>query len=142
MRPTQTARSPEDSTFRVSQQLAIHRGSSRLARRVSWTAASVLAPGFSAPELVGLNQPLLWVRLEKAGPVPMDFLKSISSSVYELRIAVAKHGSVEDWDYLEAKSPVDRSAAAERLQLIRKYMVAFLGAYLKNEKSGLLDHDS
>jgi len=60
---------------------------------------NVDAPKLSAAQLVGLYQPLLWIRLERAGPPPAEFLKTASSSVYELRIAGAKHSSVEDWDY-------------------------------------------
>jgi pimeloyl-ACP methyl ester carboxylesterase len=113
----------------------------KLDLRIS-ACVNVDAPGFSASELIGLNQPLLWIRLEKAGPVPTDFLKSTSSPVYELRIVGANHGSVEDWDYLEAKSSLTRSTAAMRLQLIRRYLAGFLGAYLKDQNSDLLKHNS
>jgi len=113
----------------------------KLDRRIT-ACANVDAPGFSVTELAGLNQPLLWIRLERAGPVPPDFLRSRSSPAYELHLTAANHGSVEEWDYLEAKSPLDRRAAAERLQLIRKYLAAFLGTYLKKENSNLMEQDS
>jgi pimeloyl-ACP methyl ester carboxylesterase len=100
---------------------------------------NVDAPGFSANDLRGLSQPLLWVRLEKAGPVPAQFLTGRRAPVYELHLMGAKHGSVEDWDYLEAETFLKREAAADRLQELRKYIGAFLGKYLKDEKSGLLE---
>lgn len=114
---------------------------SRLDRRIS-ACVNLDAPGFSAAELVGLHQPLLWVHLEKAGPVPTDFLKSASSPVYELRIVSANHGSVEDWDYLEAKSSPLRATAAHQLQLIRRYLSLFLGEYLKDQTSALQKQNS
>jgi pimeloyl-ACP methyl ester carboxylesterase len=113
----------------------------RFDRRIS-ACVNLDAPGFSAADLDGLTQPLLWVRLERAGPVPPDFLKSAPSPVYELRTVGTKHGSVEDWDYLEAKTPVLRDKAAGSLQLIRKYLIVFLDAYLKDQNSELLKQDS
>jgi pimeloyl-ACP methyl ester carboxylesterase len=113
----------------------------KLDERIS-ACVNVDAPGFSAAQLGGLKQPLLWIRLEKAGTVPEEFLKTTRSPVYELRIAGANHSSVEDWDYLEAKHPLQREDAAKRLELIRKYLGAFLGAQLRGEKSALLEQDS
>jgi hypothetical protein len=52
------------------------------------------APGFSANDLAGLEQRLLWIRLEKAGSVPAEYLKNTRAAVYELQIQAA-HGSVE-----------------------------------------------
>jgi hypothetical protein len=51
----------------------------------------------------------------------------------------AKHGSVEDWDYIEAESEQQRTAASQRLQVLRKYLGAFLGKYLKGKQSDLLE---
>ncbi len=34
------------------------------------------APGFGASDLAGLEQPLLWIRLQKAGGVPAEYLKT------------------------------------------------------------------
>jgi len=102
---------------------------------------NVDAPKFSAAQLAGLYQPLLWIRLERAGPPPAEFLKGARSSVYELRIRDAKHSSVEDWDYLEAESPLQREVAAKQLQLISKYLGAFLGAQLKGERPTLLEQN-
>jgi pimeloyl-ACP methyl ester carboxylesterase len=110
-------------------------------RRIT-ACVNVDAPGFSAKELAGIKQPLLWFRLEKAGPVPAEFLKTLSAPVHELRLMGAKHGSVEDWDYLEAESSAQRDAAAGLLQLIRKYLGAFLGEYLKDESSDLYRQNS
>jgi hypothetical protein len=112
----------------------------RVDRRIT-ACVNVDAPGFSAAQLAGLHQPLLWLRLERAGPVPAEFLKTASSSVYELRIVGTNHGSVEDWDYLEAKSPAQRSDALEHLQLIRKYLNAFLGVELRGEQSALFEQN-
>ena len=67
----------------------------RLDRRIS-ACVNVDAPKLSAAQLVGLYQPLLWIRLERAGPPPQEFLRAASSSVYELCIVGAKHSSVED----------------------------------------------
>ena len=84
------------------------------------------APGFSARDLVGLDQPLLWIRLQKAGAVPPEYLKATRAAVYELRIEGANHGSAEDWDYLEAASPAQREAADKILHIIREYDGSFL----------------
>lgn len=100
--------------------------------------ANVDAPGFSAKDLNGLRQPLLWVRLEKAGPVPAEFLKNRSEPVYELQLNDANHGSVEDWDYLESESYQQRKTAGERLQILRKYLNAFFGKYLQDQKADIL----
>ena len=113
----------------------------RLDHRIS-ACVNLDAPGFSTSDLAGLTQPLLWVRLERAGPVPQDFLKSTTSPVYELQIVGTNHGSVEDWDYLEAKTPLLRDKAAEHLRLVRKYLAAFLGTYLKDQNSELLRQES
>jgi predicted dienelactone hydrolase len=113
----------------------------KLDQRIS-ACVNVDAPKFSAAQLVGINQPLLWIRLERAGPVPTEFLKTARAPVYELHIAGTNHGSVEDWDYLEAKSPLQREDAAEHLKLIRKYLGAFLGSQHKGEKSALLQQNS
>ena len=113
----------------------------RLDRRIS-ACVNVDAPKFSAAQLAGLNQPLLWIRLEKAGSVPAEFLKTATSSVYELRTVGTNHGSVEDWDYLQAKSPAQQNDALKHLQLIRRYLRAFLGTELRNEKSSLLEQNS
>ena len=96
------------------------------------------APGFKTALLAGLHQPLLWIRLERAGPVPLDFLNTTTATVYELEIKGANHGSPEDWDYLEAQTSQDREAAAQRLTLIRDYVEAFLGKALKGQDSVLL----
>jgi pimeloyl-ACP methyl ester carboxylesterase len=79
------------------------------------------APGYTVALLTGLRQPLLWRWLERAGPVPPDFLTTITTQVYELQIQGANHGSVKDWDLLEASSPQERENAAQRLTLIRNY---------------------
>jgi pimeloyl-ACP methyl ester carboxylesterase len=102
---------------------------------------NVDAPKFSAAQLAGLNQPLLWIRLERAGPPPAEFLKTARSSVYELCMPDAKHGSLEDWDYLEAESPLQREVAAKQLRLISKYLGAFLGVQLRGERSTLLEQN-
>jgi len=96
------------------------------------------APGFGARELVGLQQPLLWIWLQKAGGVPLEYLKTAKAAVYELRIEAADHGSVEDWDYLEASSEAQREAAKKILQIIRKYVEAFLSKHLNDQNSDLL----
>jgi pimeloyl-ACP methyl ester carboxylesterase len=112
----------------------------RLDRRIS-ACVNVDAPKFSAAQLIGLNQPLLWIWLERAGPVPAEFLKTANSRVYELRIVGTNHGSVEDWDYVEAKSRLQRDKAAEHLQLIRKYLGGFLGVHLRGENSAILEQN-
>ena len=112
----------------------------RLHRRIR-ACVNVDAPKLSAAQLVGLYQPLLWIRLERAGPPPEEFLRAAGSSVYELCVVGAKHSSVEDWDYLEAESPLQRDTAAELLQLIRQYLGAFLGSQLRGERSTLLEQD-
>lgn len=100
------------------------------------------APGFGASDLAGLEQPLLWIRLEKAGGVPAEYLKTAGTVVYELQIEGANHGSVEDWDYLEAASPARREAAGKILQIIRQYVEAFLSKHLNRQNSDLLDPGS
>lgn len=59
-----------------------------------------------------------------------------------VQLVGAKRGSVEEWDYLEAESSTQRDPAAELLQLIRKYLDAFLGEYLKDQNADLLKRDS
>jgi len=103
---------------------------------------NVDAPGFSARDLAGLDQPLLWIRLQKADGVPAEYLKTAKATVYELQIEGANHGSVEDWDYLEAASPAQREAAGKVLQIIRQYVEAFLSRSLDHENSKLLDASS
>ncbi len=103
---------------------------------------NVDAPGFSARDLAGLNQPLLWIRLQKADGVPAEYLKTAKAAVYELQIEGANHGSVEDWDYLEAASPAQREAAGKVLQIIRQYVEAFLSRHLDYESTKLLDAGS
>jgi hypothetical protein len=103
---------------------------------------NVDAPKFNASLLAGLDQPLLWIRLERAGAVPREFVQTPGSRVYELQLASTNHGSVEDWDYLSAKSSLERDQAAENLRLIRMYLGAFLEATLKNEKAPLLERKS
>jgi pimeloyl-ACP methyl ester carboxylesterase len=100
------------------------------------------APGFSASDLVGLDQPLLWIRLQKAGGVPAEYLKTARATVYELQIEAANHGSVEDWGYLEAASPAQREVANRVLQIIRQYVEGFLSKYLDHQSSDLLDPGS
>jgi hypothetical protein len=98
------------------------------------------APGFTTALLSGLNQPLLWIWLELAGPVPSGFLAATRAEVDEVRIQGANHGSAEDWDYLEASSQQERGNAARRLTLIRNYVAAFLGKSLQDQDSPLLGH--
>jgi alpha-beta hydrolase superfamily lysophospholipase len=99
---------------------------------------NVDAPGFNWELLAGLHQPLLWIRLERAGPVPTKFLDTTTEAVYELQIKGANHGSVEDWDYLQAASSDERNVAAQRLTLIRNYIAAFLSKTLRHQNSALL----
>jgi pimeloyl-ACP methyl ester carboxylesterase len=96
------------------------------------------APGFKAILLAGMQQPLLWIRLERAGPVPEGFLHTTNAMVYELEIKGANHGSPEDWDYLEAQSSQERETATRRLTLLRDYVEAFLGKALRDQDSALL----
>jgi len=113
-------------------------GACKLDPRIK-ACVNIDAPGFDASFLVGLHQPLLWIRLQKAGPVPAEYLSSIRSNVYELQIDGANHGSVEDWDYLEAASATEREAAEKRLGIIRQYIGAFLSRHLDRQTSELLD---
>jgi len=99
---------------------------------------NVDAPGFRADLLAGLNQPLLWIRLERAAPVPEGFVSSAKSAIYELQIKDANHGSIEDWDYLEATTYSARQIALRRLTLIRTCIEAFLGKTLLGRSSDLL----
>ena len=78
-------------------------GACKLDSRIK-ACINIDAPGFGASDLAGLEQPLLWIRLQKAGGVPAEYLKTARTAVYELRIEGANHGSVEDLDYLEAAS--------------------------------------
>jgi len=113
----------------------------KLDRRIA-ACANVDAPSFTASLLSGLTQPLLWIRLERAGAVPREFVETQGSPVYELRLASTNHGSIQDWDYLSAKSPAERDKAAKNLRLIRIYLGAFLDATLKNEKPPILEQES
>jgi dienelactone hydrolase len=116
-------------------------GACKLDSRIK-ACINIDAPGFGASDLAGLEQPLLWIRLQKAGGVPADYLKTARTAVYELQIEGANHGSVEDWDYLEATSPAQREAADKILQIIRQYVEAFLSKHLNRQNSDLLDPGS
>jgi dienelactone hydrolase len=116
-------------------------GACKLDSRIK-ACINIDAPGFGATDLAGLEQPLLWIRLQKAGSVPAEYLKTARATVYELQIEGASHGSVADWDYLEAASPVQREAAEKVLQIIRQYVEAFLAQHLDRQNSGLLNPGS
>lgn len=116
-------------------------GACKLDSRIK-ACVNIDAPGFDASYLAGLQQPLLWIRLQKAGAVPAEYLKTASSAVYELQVEGANHDSVEDWDYLEAALPAQREAAAKVLQIIRQYVEAFLSKHLNRQNSDLLDPSS
>jgi alpha-beta hydrolase superfamily lysophospholipase len=96
------------------------------------------APGFTATLLKGLTQPLLWIRLERAGPLPPEFLSARSAAVYDLQINGGAHDSVEDWNYLGATSSQERDHAAKLLDLLRSYIAAFLQKSLQGQDSALL----
>lgn len=96
------------------------------------------APGFTSAPLEGLEQPLLWIRLERAGPVPAEFLASRTAAVYDLQIKEAAHDSVEDWNYLEAASSQERDRSAKLLAALRNYVAAFLDRSLRDQDSALL----
>jgi predicted dienelactone hydrolase len=116
-------------------------GACKLDSRIK-ACINIDAPGFGASDLAGLEQPLLWIRLQKAGGVPAEYLKTARTAVYELQTEGANHGSVEDWDYLEAASPAQREAADKVLQIIRRYVEAFLSKHLNRQNSDLLDPGS
>lgn len=103
------------------------------------------APGFTAPLLAGLRQPVFWIRLQRSGPVPADFLHTSNAPVYELDLNHAEHDSITDWPYLKAASPEARATAALHLTLLRDYIAAFLAKALSGQDSRLLqdtdDHD-
>jgi alpha-beta hydrolase superfamily lysophospholipase len=96
------------------------------------------APGFTSTLLEGLNHPLLWIRLERAGPLPAEFLAARSAAVYDLQINGAAHDSVEDWNYLEASSSQERDRSAKLLAVLRNYIAAFLDKSLRDQDSDLL----
>lgn len=106
-------------------------------RRIK-ACVNVDAPGFKPELLIGLHQPLLWIRLERAGPIPEKFLNTTAATIYELQITPANHGSIEDWDYLQAASSQERDEAAQRIRLIRSYATAFLDNTLRDQDSALL----
>jgi pimeloyl-ACP methyl ester carboxylesterase len=110
-------------------------------RRIA-ACASVDAGGYSASDLRALRQPLLWLRLKRAGPLPDEFLKDRREPSYELLLEDANHSSVEDWDYIEAESSEQRESAANRLRILRKYIDAFFSEYLQGQKSALLKEGS
>ena len=110
-------------------------------RRIA-ACANVDAGGYSANDLRALRQPLLWLRLKRAGPLPDEFLKDRHEPSYELLLEDANHSSVEDWDYIEAESSEQRESAANRLRILRKYIGAFFSEYLQGQKSALLKEGS
>jgi pimeloyl-ACP methyl ester carboxylesterase len=110
-------------------------------RRIA-ACTNVDAGGYSANELRALRQPLLWLRLKRAGPLPDEFLKDRREPSYELLLEDANHSSVEDWDYIEAESSEQRESAANRLRVLRKYIGAFFSEYLRGQKSALLKEGS
>ena len=110
-------------------------------RRIA-ACANVDAGGYSANDLRALRQPLLWLRLKRAGPLPDEFLKDRREPSYELLLEDANHSSVEDWEYIEAESSEQRESAANRLRILRKYIGAFFSEYLQGQKSALLKEGS
>lgn len=110
-------------------------------RRIA-ACANVDAGGYSANDLRALRQPLLWLRLKRAGPLPDEFLKDRHEPSYELLLEDANHSSVEDWDYIEAESSEQRESAANRFRILRKYIGAFFSEYLQGQKSALLKEGS
>lgn len=111
-------------------------GACKLDSRIK-ACVNIDAPGFGARDLAGLGQPLLWIRLQKAGAVPAEYLKTAKAAVYELHIEGANHGSVEDWDFLEAVSPARRAAAANVLQIIEQHVEAFFSRHLDRQNASL-----
>ena len=109
-------------------------------RRIA-ACANVDAGGYTANDLRALKQPLLWLRLKRAGALPSEFLKDRREPSYELLLRDANHSSVEDWDYIEAESDEQRELAANRLHILRKYIGAFFSEYLHGQKSTLLKED-
>jgi hypothetical protein len=99
------------------------------------------APGYTAALFAGLRQPLLWIRLERAAPLPPTFLRTTTAETYDLQISNAQHDSVEDWNYLEASSQPERDRSAYLLSLLRSYIAAFLKKALAHQDSPLL-HDT
>ena len=96
------------------------------------------APGFTAALLKGLAQPLLWIRLERAGPLPSEILSARTAAGYDLQINGAVHDSVEDWNYLEASSSQERDRATKLIGVLRSYIAAFLQKSLQGQDSDLL----
>jgi hypothetical protein len=96
------------------------------------------APGFTAALLKGLTRPLLWIRLQRAAPLPPEFLSARTTVVYDLQINGAVHDSVEDWNYLEASSSQERDRATKLIGVLRSYIAAFLQKSLQGQDSDLL----
>jgi hypothetical protein len=116
-------------------------GACKLDSRIK-ACINIDAPGFGAGDLAGLEQPLLWIRLQKASAVPAEYLKAARTMVYELQIVGANHGSVEDWDYLKATSAAQREAAGKVLEIIRQHLEAFLSQNLNRQNSDPLEPGS
>jgi len=99
---------------------------------------NIFAPGFTSTLLAGLRQPLLWIRLERAGPLPAEFGAARTAAVYDLQINGTTHDSVEDWNYFEASSSQQRDRSARLLAVLRSYIAAFLDKSLRDQDSDLL----
>jgi alpha-beta hydrolase superfamily lysophospholipase len=93
------------------------------------------APGTPLERLSQIKKPLLWMRLQRAEPLPSAFLKAKALPVWEVTLHDANHGSVTDWDYVFAKDSDERDRAAMRLKQIEDYVAQFLKDYLQDSRS-------
>lgn len=96
---------------------------------------NVDAPGYPAGELTGIRAPLLWIELQKAGPLPRAFLESLRAPACEVQVEGAAHGSIADWDYVEAATDQERSRAGALLEIELEAIGAFLDRFVREEKT-------
>jgi len=89
------------------------------------------APGFAAEALVGLQQPLLWVRADRAESPPAEFLDQLAAPVYEMQIDGGQHDIFSDWPYLKAEGEQARQLAERQMSQVESYTLGFLDLHLR-----------
>jgi hypothetical protein len=146
-----------DVRFVLDQLTALDQGAGRLAGRLDLEAVAAIghssgfvavsaacigdtrilacvnydAPGFASEELIGLQQPLLWVRADRADSPPAEFLDQLAAPVYDIQIDGGRHDSFTDWPYLKAEGEEARQLAERQMSQVESYTLGFLDLHLR-----------
>lgn len=89
-------------------------------------ASATIDGGGVPPQFLGdLRVPLLWVRLERMGAPSADLPAKAAALIEPVIIEGANHSSISDWDYIDAASDSERSAAAGKVDEIAAAVADF-----------------